>query len=186
MPIIHRVHAIYHDDAAGARELVEYLIRNGRRRIAYIGASKEGRSHTDRRQAWFDTLRKAGLTTSFEKDALEGTIEGGVAACNDLMLDADPLPNAIVCFNDVTAIGAMSVLRQANIAIPTQIAITGFDDIELAAVTDPPLTTVRQPLLDMGAGAMSLLIDLMDPETPVPAAPVLKYMAGELIVRGSA
>ena len=87
--------------------------------------------------------------------------------------------------DDMTAIGAVSELRKAGIDIPNEIAITGFEDIELASVTDPPLTTVRQPTLQMGSEAMALLLDLMSPETPKPEKPVIRKLAGELVVRES-
>ncbi|MEM7129033.1 MAG: LacI family DNA-binding transcriptional regulator [Chloroflexota bacterium] len=181
-----KAHAIYHDDVAGARKLVEYLLDQGRRRIAYLGASAEGRSHIERRKAWFETLLEAGLSTKLEGDGLSGTIDGGKLACTTLLNDSSSRPDAMVCFNDVMAVGAMSILRQEKVAIPIDVAVTGFDDIEMASVTEPPLTTIRQPLLDMGTEAMSLLLDLMDPETPAPESPVIKYMPGELIVRESA
>lgn len=185
-----KIHAVYHDDYAGACSVVNYLIKQGRSRIAYLGAANEGRSHADRRKAWIDTMREAHLEAEVEVDAGDGDIDGGVLGCQKLLAAAsrrwNTYPDAICCFNDMTAIGAMSVLRRRKLRIPDSVAITGFDDIELAAVTDPPMTTVRQPLLDMGYKAMTTLVRLMDPNSSTPADPVITYMPGELIVRESA
>ena len=183
------VHSIYHDDYSGGCKITKHLTEQGYQRIAYIGASKEGRSHIERRRAWHDTLVEAGLTTVLEIDSLDGNIECGATACQQILSkcrgEGIPPPDALCCFNDLTAIGAMSTLRKNDFRIPDDIAITGFDDIELAGVTEPPLTTIRQPLQAMGTKAMSLLIDLMDPTVPEVEAPHLSSLSGELIIRES-
>lgn len=181
-----KVHAINHDDYGGAKQIVEHLIERGYKRIAYIGASAESRTHVERRRAWFDTLSAANLPTDFEVDSVYGEIQSGGKACQTLFAQKkSEQPDAICCFNDMTAVGVMSTLRKMGLEIPKDVAITGFDDIELASVTEPPLTTVRQPLQAMGEKAVTLLLDLMNAESPQPEAPILDNLSGELIVRNT-
>lgn len=183
-----RVHAINHDDYGGAQQIVEHLIERGYQRIAYIGASAESRTHGERRRAWYDSLTAAKLSTDFEVDSVYGDIQSGGTACQALFAQTrakSERPDAICCFNDMTAVGAMSTLRTMGIEIPQDVAITGFDDIELASVTDPPLTTVRQPLQAMGEKAVTMLLDLMNSDTPKPEFPILDNLSGELIVRNT-
>jgi len=184
-----KVHAVYNDDYNGGCKVAEHLIERHYERIAYIGASKEGRSNVERRRAWYNTLTDARLTTAVEADSKFGTIERGAAACQQLLSMCRekeiPLPDALCCFNDMSAIGAMSTLRKNELTIPNDMAIAGFDDIEFAGVTEPPLTTVRQPLQQMGIEAMGLLTELMDPKTPPPESPHLSSLSGTLIIRQS-
>jgi len=94
----------------------------------------------------------------------------------------DPLPDVIVCANDLIAVGAVQALREARIDIPGQIAVTGFDDTVLAVATHPQLTTIRQPLGELGREAVSMLCAaIAQPGEP----PRLAVLRGELIVRGS-
>lgn len=185
-----QAHAIYHDDFSGALQLVDYLISQNYTRIAYLGAQKEGRSHVDRLSAWQHSMKNAKLQPAVSVDGIEGTIEGGTSGCEKLLIESQRRwqapPEAIFCCNDMMAIGVMSVLRKHNLRIPQDVAVTGFDDIEIASVTDPPLTTVRQPMQAMGQRAMELLLDLMNPEKTSPEEPIISYMPGELVVRDSA
>ena len=88
-------------------------------------------------------------------------IEGGAKAAARL-LDAAEVPTAIFAFNDNTAIGALRVARERGIRVPDELSIVGFDDSELSAIVTPALTTVRQPLAEMGRMAVSLLVRILD------------------------
>ncbi len=88
-------------------------------------------------------------------------IEGGAMAAGRLLDESDP-PTAIFAFNDNTAIGAMRVARERGLRVPEDISIVGFDDSEQSAIVYPSLTTVRQPLAEMGRMAVSLLLRLLD------------------------
>ena len=93
------------------------------------------------------------------------TLESGGEAFESLM-NAKQKPTAIICGNDVLAAGAIIKARQLKIDIPHQVSITGFDDISLATVVSPTLTTVRVPQLAMGKAAAELLLKLLEDETP--------------------
>jgi len=88
-------------------------------------------------------------------------IEGGAKAAARL-LDAADRPTAIFAFNDNTAIGALRVARERGIRVPEDLSIVGFDDSEQSAIVTPALTTVRQPLAEMGRMAVSLLVRILD------------------------
>jgi len=94
---------------------------------------------------------------------VEGNFElpGGISAAEQL-LDLPEPPTAIFSFNDNMAIGAMQTARARGVRIPEDLSIVGFDDLEEAAIVTPALTTVRQPLAEMGRIAVSLLIRLLD------------------------
>jgi LacI family transcriptional regulator len=82
------------------------------------------------------------------------------------MLDLSPRPTAIVCFNDKVAVGTMQAARERGLRVPQDLSITGFDDIDLSQATDPPLTTVRQPLQEMGRIAVTQLMRVLDGHRP--------------------
>jgi LacI family transcriptional regulator len=93
-----------------------------------------------------------------------------------------PVPHAVVCGNDEMAIGALSVLRAAKLRVPGDVAVTGFDDIALARHLRPALTTVHQPMRDLGERAVRMLLDRVNQ----PAAPLSKaVLPTQLIVRRS-
>ena len=89
-----------------------------------------------------------------------GGADGG-RRVNELLRRTSNL-TALVCYNDMTAIGALQTLKQAGRKIPGDISIVGFDDIEFAAYVDPPLTTVRQPRDELGRLAMQMLLDILN------------------------
>jgi LacI family transcriptional regulator len=111
-----------------------------------------------------------------EPIAATGRKEGG-----DL-LDLDPRPTAIVCFNDKIAVGVLEAAADRGLQVPQDLSVVGFDDIDLSRATTPRLTTVRQPLQEMGRIAVSLLIRLLEKQR-LDALHV--ELATELIVRGS-
>jgi LacI family transcriptional regulator len=88
------------------------------------------------------------------------SIENGGTALRRMM-ERDPRPTAVICGNDVLAVGAVQMARALGLSVPGDISITGFDDIELARVVDPPLTTVHVPHRDMGRQAARLLVDMV-------------------------
>jgi len=89
------------------------------------------------------------------------TTEHGYRAAGEL-LDLDPRPTALVAFNDKAAVGALRATAERGLSVPRDVSIAGFDDLDLSRATTPQLTTVRQPLQEMGRMAVSLLIRLLD------------------------
>jgi DNA-binding LacI/PurR family transcriptional regulator len=93
---------------------------------------------------------------------------------------ASSRPTALFCMNDATAVGAMGALRQAGLRIPADVSVVGFDDSEIAEFSCPPLTSVRQPRLQMGRKGAELLMDAMQGRSPAS-----KVLDVELILRES-
>jgi DNA-binding LacI/PurR family transcriptional regulator len=112
-----------------------------------------------------------------------GRLDGGERGLRALARLAEP-PTAVFCYNDMTAIGLISAARQADLSVPQDLAVVGFDDIPLAAHVYPPLTTVAQPQRDMGRQAMDMALALMaaDDATASFSDVVIR---GKLVVRES-
>jgi LacI family transcriptional regulator len=81
-------------------------------------------------------------------------------------MQADPAPTAVLCGNDVLAIGALAKAREMGLAVPEDVSITGFDDLEIARFTSPPMTTVRAPHQEMGREAAKMLVQMVNGEAP--------------------
>ncbi len=103
------------------------------------------------------------------------TVTGGHRAMTRLLARPDATrPEAVFCFNDVMAIGALSAAYEKGFGVPADISVMGYDDVELAAYTAPPLTTIHQPVNELGQQAANLAIDHLENGTPLPAAVRLK------------
>ena len=159
----------------GARLATEHLIGLGHQRIGHIGAPADHAASGQRRQGVRDALRAARLGEPLIAIG-DGGVAGGARATEALIGSEI---TGIVAYNDLTAIGALRALRRAGIGVPESISVVGFDDIDLAAWTDPPLTTVRQPTDALGRWAVEHLVDLLagqpvdDATGPVLLEPVL-------------
>lgn len=153
------------DHNLAARYALEHLQRLGHKKIAFI----KGQSFSSDTQARWRSISKVAAEIGIEINPrlvvqLEGIglgSEPGRAATIRL-LERDLPFTAIFAFNDLTAIGAITVLREAGIAVPSQVSVIGFDDIHSAATNNPPLTTVRQPLQEMGRIAATTLLQMID------------------------
>ncbi|MCL2514771.1 MAG: LacI family transcriptional regulator [Microbacteriaceae bacterium] len=142
------VDQVHIDSRAAAREMTEHLIASGRRRIAIIGASDEQfRSATSllRTQGYHDALEAAGLarTPELELVVAQWTPAAAAAELARFLDSGIPLPDAVFCFTDSMALGALHVLAERGLAVPRDVAVVGFDDVAEAAFAIPALTTVR-------------------------------------------
>ena len=147
------------DNCRGARDMVRHLISLGHRRIAIIKGAPRNYDAAERLRGYRLALREAGVTPDRSLELDGGFTEaGGYAAALEL-IEVDPRPTAIFAANDSMAIGALSALRESGVQVPEAIAVTGFDDIPLARYMDPPLSTVRVSICDLGARAVELLVD---------------------------
>jgi LacI family transcriptional regulator len=170
------------DSAAGMRQLVEHLVQRGHRRIAFItppGGLMFGRH---RLQGYRDCMRQHDLVIRPEW-IVEGdmTQQGGAEAVERLFSVAEP-PTAVIGGNDLMAIGAMNRLQQLGFRVGADVAVGGFDDIPLAAYTNPALTTLHQPIYDIGRLTCAMLIDLINGRKP--ASPHI-LLTPKLIIRQS-
>ena len=141
----------------GIRQAVQHLAALGHRRIAFVSGPLRLRSAVARRDAFLASMRELGLTVPAE-DLVEGshTMEGGIAAM-EALLCLNELPTAVICSNDMTAIGALHALYRTTHNVPGDISVVGFDDIHLAQFMLPPLTTVQMSCKDLAAAAVEAL-----------------------------
>lgn len=149
------------DEERGARELVEHLVALGHRRILHL-AGPEGRLGAERRIRGYRTaLEAANIPASPELIVrADYTLSAGRAAmrCWLATRGRRRLPDAIFCCNDACAAGCLEALAEAGIRVPDDVSLAGFDDNLVARTTVPQLTTVRQPLREMGSAAVEALI----------------------------
>ena len=153
------------DDRGGARKMVDLLVAQGHRRIAFVGDSRERLSHHRRRIGFDAGLAAAGLREGQPVLDSDGTLEGGRAAVERLFL-RDDLPTAFACVNDQTAAGVILALTARGYDVPGDFSVTGFDDIPQAGFLHPGLTTMRQPRTAIGQAAMATLLAMVEGEAP--------------------
>ncbi|GAA3757422.1 LacI family DNA-binding transcriptional regulator [Micromonospora maritima] len=135
------------DHTGGVATAVEHLITTGRRRVATIAGPQDMVAGIERLIGYRTTVTAAGLPELVAYG--DFTRESGTAAMREL-LAADPELDAVFAASDLMAHAAMRALREAGRRVPDDVAVIGFDDIETAAYTEPPLTTVRQPIVELG------------------------------------
>lgn len=180
-PAIGSVHV---DDFAGMHLIVEHLVATGRRRFGFVDGPGRARQHVARRAALLRVLDDAGLdpaTHLTEVIAPAPDQTGGREAAAELLARVGSALDAIVCINDYTATGVLLALHDAGVQVPGDVAVTGFDDIEIAELLAVPLTTVRQPMAQLGAFAVGDLVDACETGEPMPH----RVLATELVVRAS-
>ena len=176
--------SVSHDDTDGAKQLAEHLIEQGHREIAYIGNGNAGRTNNDRLLGYQQALTAAGIVVRPDLIAAgeNGRAEAGKEAAKQL-LKLDTLPTAIMCFNDMMALGAMFALQRAGVQIPEQCSITGFDNIALSAHVNPPLTTFDQPKYELGRTAAEMMLRILGSDNG--AKQEQAQLRGKLAVRES-
>ena len=147
---------------AGGRSAAEHLISLGRRRPVVVEGFPGMRCTTERLDGFGSAFDEAGYPIGADRVVdSEFTFEGGRCALGPLLDSGMPI-DSIFAHNDLSAGGAIRSLRQHGVTVPDDVSVVGFDDIEYAANCEPPLTTVRQPMYEMGSGACRILLDLID------------------------
>jgi DNA-binding LacI/PurR family transcriptional regulator len=170
------------DNRGGARQAVDHLARQGRRRIATITGPQDMGVGQDRLDGYHDGLRAAGLAGGDDLvEAGDFTEEGGAAAMGRLLERPGRPVDAVFAASDLMAAGALRTLRAAGRRVPDDVAVVGFEDSAVARYTQPPLTTVRQPIEEMGRQATRLLLAKVAGE----AAGMHLILDVELVVRAS-
>ncbi len=146
------------DNRGGARLATERLLGAGRRRVVTICGPLDMVAARDRLDGWEDALR-AGRRRVRRGDAeVGGFSEAGGHAAMTALLERAPDLDAVFAASDLMALGALRALREAGRRVPDDVAVIGFDDVEAAAHSDPPLTTVAQPLAEMGRLMVRMLL----------------------------
>jgi DNA-binding LacI/PurR family transcriptional regulator len=170
------------DNRQGGLRATSHLLGLGARRVATVAGPADMAAGIDRLEGYRDALRTAGVEP---QDALvargDFTYEGGAAAMEQI-LDAAPDIDAVFAASDLMAAGALGVLLARGRRVPVDVALVGYDDSPIAATTRPPLTSVRQPIEEMGREAVHLLLDAIERADRPPRRVVL---ATELVARAS-
>jgi len=170
------------ENRRGAYQAVSHLINLGHKRIAYIGGSFEFVFNQERFEGYLSALRDHNLEYGKELTMESiSTQESGYEAMRKI-LKSSSIPTAVFAANDLDAIGAMKAIKDKGLRIPEDISLIGFDDIQLASYTEPSLTTVRQPIYEMGITAISLLVRLIEEKEKRPSRVELPT---QLIIRES-
>jgi LacI family transcriptional regulator len=161
-------------------QLTRHLIGLGRRRIAYLNGPPLW-TNRERRRGYLDALEEAQL------EPIEATlpnfhIEGGAALAPELLLQTEA-PDAVVAFDDLSAIGFMTMAQQLGLRVPEDLAVTGAGNLPLTDLIRPALTTVDLNSSELGRRAMELLLDSIEGK-PIPAEPVI--VKSRLVIRESA
>ncbi len=168
------------DNTAGTALVLDHLAATGRRRVCFLGAKGTASAAAERRAAY---AAGAGALDPKAPDRVflgDFSVAWGRAAVDEAWTAR---PDALVCANDLIAIGALQRLQQLGAAVPDEVAVTGFDDIPMAALSAPGVTTVRQPVAELAAEAARLLDARLSGASDGPQRAI--RLAPELVVRES-
>jgi LacI family transcriptional regulator len=172
------VPAAFIDQAAAAAAMASWLIAQGHRRIGFVMGDERYASSHKRLAGYRHALDIAGI--DFAPELVQPgryDFDSGSQAA-EVLLQLVPPPSAIFASSDDMAAGVLATAHRLGIAVPSQLSVAGFDDTDLAAVVWPPLTTIRQPLRDLGVAAADLLLDKREVAEQ-------RQLPFEIIVRGS-
>lgn len=158
---------------------IKHLIEKGHSHIGYIGET----NNEVRYEAYCDTLSAYGLTYNDNwVSHCPQNGPGGYEGAKKLLAHASPLPTAVFCATDITAIAALRRFTEVQIKVPEQLSLISMDNIELSGYVSPMLTTVGMPIVEMGKWAVQLLVDRMNKRHKLP---VKMYLPNKLVVRES-
>ena len=170
------------DECEVAEQVIAHLAGLGHHRIAHIAGRDDSRVAAERTDGYRDALARRGLPVAGHHITPGNyTFEDGAAAMLQL-LDLPEPPTAVFCANDASALGALMACAKRGVRVPEDMSIVGVDDIPYASTCQPPLTTIRQPRLEIGRRAMTLMIDLIRNQLKGPPQVIIPT---ELIVRHS-
>lgn len=170
------------DNVGTMARVVDHLITTGRHKIVHIGGHRNWEESRDRIAGWRRALQAAGLAHGDDLIVHGDWEANSGAAAMHRLLDDHPDLDAVAVANDRMALGALEALRARGRCVPVDVAVTGFDDIPEAAWVQPSLTSVSQPLQDVGRLAVETLIAQIDDPT---TAPTVKVLDAGLIIRAS-
>lgn len=162
-------HSVTVDDRTGMQRAVQHLVELGHRRIGYLGVRNRPRSNQRRKQGYREAMREAGLAPRDEWIETAPIVE--TEPQTDVTVAEALVPNlleagvtAILCFNDMIAVGVLMACKNQGVQVPGECSVVGFDNIDMTRYMTPPLTTVHQLKREMGSIAMQMLHDLIEGE----------------------
>ncbi len=166
---------------AGFREALEHLLSLGHRDIGFIAGPQRLNSARGRKDAFTAALKSHGIHVRSEWIAVgDMRVEGGRKAM-DALLAQQPRPTAVVATNDLMAVGALQAAHASRIQVPRDLSIIGFDDLPIASMVHPPLSTIRHPRREVAARAFALLRKAVKGEGKVDDSPLQPH----LVIRSS-
>jgi LacI family transcriptional regulator len=146
------------DDVLGSQLVIRHLLDRGHQAIGFLAGPLTSHSGRSRSKGYHQALTEAGLPLNpLWEHHCAPTVDGGYTGARDL-LSAQPKLTALFCFNDLIAVGALQACIESGRSVPHDLAIAGYDDIPLAALVTPSLTTCRAPRYELGAEAVHLLL----------------------------
>jgi DNA-binding LacI/PurR family transcriptional regulator len=158
---------------------VEHLLALGHCCIGYVGVTNRAKSNQYRLKGYQDALEAAGMASDpaliFTSNTIKDDAKVGEASLEPLLAAG---ATAVFCYNDTTAMGLLAACHKRGLSVPDNLSVVGFDDIDMAAYTHPPLTTIRQPRFELGQRAMQMMLNLLDGQEPDN-----QILPGELVVR---
>ena len=173
-------HSVSCDNVSGGYQATRHLIRHGRKRIAFLGTTEKSPEHSARYEGYCKALVEEGLDPNDELKVEAASSDGeGYRAVLNLLDRREPI-DAVIAVTDVIAIDAMRALEDNGYEIPDDVAVVGFDDIQLAAHVTPALTTVRQDIRQASEGLVAGIVGLIEGK-PVESS----LMAPKLVIRAS-
>ncbi|HIC89411.1 MAG TPA: LacI family transcriptional regulator [Anaerolineae bacterium] len=177
-----RVGMVVVDGVLSGKQATQHLLSLGHRIIGFLAGPSTSRSGQERLTGFRQALAAAEIPLD-EKLVVETTpdAEGGYTAAKHL-LQARPDITALIAYNDLVAVGTLQACADLGRRVPEGISIVGFDDVPLASLVTPPLTTVRIPKYQLGATAVQMLLSMMGGQPPLPQRIVVET---ELIIRGT-
>ena len=165
------------DDGTAAGQAFTHLASLGHQRIGLVAGPQDHMPSQRKLAAFTEHARRAGAGEPVEHALF--SLEGGQAATTRLLRHG---VTGIICASDVLALGAIRAVRRAGLSVPGDVSVVGYDDSAFMNCTDPPLTTVRQPIEAMGKAAVALLVNQMENLSVYPEELLFEP---ELVVRGS-
>jgi DNA-binding LacI/PurR family transcriptional regulator len=176
-----RLPAVRLDVEAGGAAIAEHLLELGHRRLARVACSVFTPTFRRREDAWAAVLGRAGVDAGSLPRAVSAmNVDAAIVAGQEL-LSADPLPTGVFCDDDVLAAGLYIAARERGLRVPEDLSVVGFDDLDIARVLDPPLTTVAADPAALGAAAFERLLARLAGES----GPEDTVVPVRLVVRGS-
>lgn len=170
------------DDAQGVELILEHLRSLGHERIGYVRPPEMRSAGIRRRQLFLDACEKHAIATSEEMEFDFIKLERDDAETVERAFNSSARPTAFVCYNDLVAMWVLQAAYRHNIRVPDDLSVTGYDGISYSELSSPPLTTIRQPLVEIGAKACEAVISLSQGKIKPGGTTIMPV---ELIVRDS-
>lgn len=173
---------IVSDHEKGAKDAVEHLIKLGHQRIAYLGREDDPETSGDRFAGYRQALLAHGITSDEALVALTSSQSTSAYQAMKELLEQPVRPTAVFAYSDGWAIEALRAISEYGLVVPNDISVVGFDDLRASSLTNPPLTTVRQNLIQLGQQAIEALLQQLEDNL---STPFQRTIPVELIVRQS-